>query len=259
MPNPPEGWSRPARGASFGRGAKPVPRLGPNPANLCTLSKSLLCVESVLGSGSVRVRRCPLASTSATQHQHHFEDLSPDDFERLVYWLVKRSPGEFDEVQWYGGARDKGRDVVAYKHAAAGREKWYIQCKRYAKITFSTLRDELDKVAEHAKEEPGFAPDTVVFATACPVPPQAKDQAAIRARELNLPEPCYWGRLELDERLKAQPETEEEFFGTPSAAAPVDLRGAHIGGSVVTAPLTISGGGIFVGGKQTLTQDEDDG
>ena len=71
----------------------------------------------------------------ATRHQYHFEDLSPNDFERLVHWLVKRSD-EFDEVQWYGGARDKGRDVVAYKHTATGREKWYIQCKRYQAIAF---------------------------------------------------------------------------------------------------------------------------
>jgi hypothetical protein len=83
----------------------------------------------------------------ATQHQHHFEDLSPDDFERLIYWLVKRS-GEFDEVQWYGGARDKGRDVVAHKHVPAEREKLYIQCKRYDHIAFPILRDELDKLAE---------------------------------------------------------------------------------------------------------------
>lgn len=147
----------------------------------------------------------------ATKHQHHFEDLSPDDFERLVYWLVKRS-GEFDQVQWYGGARDKGRDVVTYKHAATDREKWYIQCKRYEKINFATLHDELDKLAQHTKAESTFAPDVIVFATACSVPPQAKDQAANLARKLGLPEPYYWGRLELDERLKAQPDTQREFF-----------------------------------------------
>jgi tetratricopeptide (TPR) repeat protein len=155
-----------------------------------------------------------LASTPATHQPHRFEDLSPDDFERLVYWLVKRS-GEFDEVQWYGGARDKGRDVVAFRHAPARREKWYIQCKRYQSISFPTLRDELDKLAQHAKGEPTFAPDVIVFATACPVPPQARDEAAVYARTLGLPAPYYWGRVELDERLKAQPKTENEFFGLP--------------------------------------------
>ena len=68
-----------------------------------------------------------MISPPATRHKYQFGDLSPEDFERLLYWLVKRSD-EFDEVQWYGGVRDKGRDVVAYKHTAAGREKWYIQC-----------------------------------------------------------------------------------------------------------------------------------
>ncbi len=148
----------------------------------------------------------------ATQHQHHFDDLSPDDFERLIYWLVERS-GEFDHVQWYGGARDKGRDVVAYRHTASGREKWYIQAKRYKSISFATLRDELDKLAGHAKAEPDFRPHTIVFATACDVPPQAKDQAEAHAKELGLPALYFWGRLELDERLKAQPQTEKEFFG----------------------------------------------
>lgn len=195
-----------------------------------------------------------MTPTPATKHQHHFEDLSPDDFERFVYYLVKRC-GDFDEVQWYGGARDKGRDVVAYKHAATGREKWYIQCKRYKSITFSTLRDELDKLAQHAQAEPDFGPDVVVFATACPVPPQARDQAAAHARALNLPQPYYWGRLELDERLKAQPDTEEEFFGTPSPSpqARVDLRNAHVGGSVVTGDLTMTGS-RFVGRDQIVAQ-----
>jgi hypothetical protein len=202
-----------------------------------------------------------MTSTPATKHKHHFEDLSPDDFERLVYWLVKRS-AEFDAVQWYGGARDKGRDVVAYKHTATGREKWYIQCKRYATITFSTLRDELDKVAQHAQEQPDFRPHVIVFATACPIPPQAKDQAAAHARALRLPEPYYWGRLELDERLKSQPDTEDEFFHgptPPSSTAPqLDLRGAQIGGTVVAGDLNLSGGSTFVGGRQTtVTTDKD--
>jgi formylglycine-generating enzyme required for sulfatase activity len=194
-----------------------------------------------------------LASTPTTRHQHHFEDVSPDDFERLVYWLVKRS-GEFDAVQWYGGARDKGRDVVAYRHTA-GREKWYIQCKRYRSIAFPTLRDELDKLAGHASEEPGFAPDVIVFATACPVPPDAKDRAAAHARALGLPAPYYWGRLELDERLKAQPEIEEEFFGSPAPSSPpahVDLRGAQVEGSVIVGDLNLTVPGLSSTDLNTL-------
>ena len=124
-----------------------------------------------------------------TRHQHHFEDLSPADFERLVYWLVRRS-GDFAQVQWYGGARDKGRDVVAYKRAPKAKaEKWYIQCKRYQSIDFSTLSVELNKLAEHAQSDQDFAPDVIIFATACPVPPQARDRAAALARELSCRRP----------------------------------------------------------------------
>ena len=72
------------------------------------------------------------SNITATRHMLHFEDLSPENFERMVFWLVKRS-GEFSEAQHFGGAGDKGRDVLAYIHTGKGREKWYIQCKKYNK------------------------------------------------------------------------------------------------------------------------------
>jgi hypothetical protein len=153
-----------------------------------------------------------LTTAPATRHQYHFEDLSPDEFERLVYCLVERS-GKFDVVQGYGGMGDKGRDVIAYRHSPAGREKWYIQCKRYETISFYHLKRELNKLAKHAEDDPSFAPDAIVFATATTPSPQAKDDATDHAKGLGLPEPYYWGRMELDTKLKAQPETVEEFFG----------------------------------------------
>ncbi|MDY7075322.1 MAG: restriction endonuclease [Chloroflexota bacterium] len=143
-----------------------------------------------------------------------FRRLSSDNFERLIYWLV-RGQGDFDAVQWYGSARgrDTGRDVVAHKHTDTGRERWYIQCKQHTRVKYATLREELDRLAKHAAESPGFAPHVVVFATACDIPSRAKDKATIYARALGLPAPSYWDRRELDEMLAAQPETEEEFFG----------------------------------------------
>jgi hypothetical protein len=162
----------------------------------------------------------------ATRHQHHFEDLSPQQFESLVYCLVKRDREfAFDEVQWYGGVRDKGRDVVAYKHTETGREKWYIQCKRYKVITYADLRDELDKLARHTEAEQDFAPDVIVFATACGVSPGIKDKAGAYARVLDLPQPYCWDRLELDAMLNTQPETREQFFGTQSKALMVARAG----------------------------------
>lgn len=198
----------------------------------------------------------------ATRHQYHFEDLSPEDFERLIYWLVKRDQKQkFDAVEWYGGARDKGRDVVAYKHTTGGREKWYIQCKRYQQIAYSTLHDELNKLAEHARDNPDFTPDVIVFATTCIVSPDAKDKATDHARKLGLPDPYYWGRLELDEMLEAQPETEKEFFGTLTEAELQkliqDLRAGQI--ALATGERAVALGGettdvIIVTGDNNVVQ-----
>jgi hypothetical protein len=107
----------------------------------------------------------------ATQ-DHHFEDLSPDDFESLVYWLAARS-GDLHQVQWYGGARDRGRDVVAYRDTPAGREAWYIQAKRCQAIALPTLRDELDELAQHAAHDPTTQPHLLAVSRALRLGPSS--------------------------------------------------------------------------------------
>lgn len=147
-----------------------------------------------------------------SRHQYRFEDFSSSDFERLVYQLVERC-GEFEDVEWYDGTRDRGRDVVAYKQIAAGRQKWYFQCKPYVRVTYDVVRSDLDRLMEHVTEQPDFAPDVIILATASPVPTQVTDHAAIYANQLGLPEPYFWDQGALDRMLKSQPETEREFFG----------------------------------------------
>ncbi len=163
------------------------------------------------------------------QHQYEFEDLAPDDFERLVYQLIERC-GEFDTVEWYGGARARDRDVIAYRQTGAGRQKWYFQCQPYVRVTNEVAQNDLNRLAQHKAEEPDFAPDVIVFATACPVPAEVTDQAAIYATQLDLPEPYFWDRGALDRMLKSQPETEREYFGWSRF-----LR-RHLADSVVRAP-----------------------
>jgi hypothetical protein len=85
----------------------------------------------------------------ATQ-DHHFEDLSPDDFESLVYWLAARS-GDLHQVQWYGGARDRGREAIA----------------------LPTLRDELDELAQHAAHDPTTQPHLLAVSRALRLGPSS--------------------------------------------------------------------------------------
>ena len=50
----------------------------------------------------------------STQPELVFNDLSPDDFERLAHFILEDSD-EYFNVARYGGVRDRGRDVIAYK------------------------------------------------------------------------------------------------------------------------------------------------
>ena len=152
--------------------------------------------------------------TSATRRSYPFKSLSPDDFERLIYWLASYC-GEFDAVHWYRGARasGKGRDVVAIKPVDAGRERWYIQCKRQGRINYVLLRRELGSLADLAAKMPNFTPQVIVFTTTGDVPALVRNRGAIYARARGLPGPQYWDRRKLSEMLDGQPQTKEEFFG----------------------------------------------
>jgi hypothetical protein len=151
---------------------------------------------------------------SATRRSYPLRGLSPDDFERLIYQLASRC-GEFEGVHWYRGARaaGEGRDVVAVKPTRAGRERWYIQCKRHGRVTRDGVRHELDSLAGLAAKMPNFAPHVIVFTTTGDVPPVVRNSGAIYARALGLPAPRYWDRRKLGEMLDGQPQIREEFFG----------------------------------------------
>jgi hypothetical protein len=47
-----------------------------------------------------------------------------------------------------------------------------------------------------------------------------------------------------------------ETAAVPEPPPRVDLRGAQVGGSVVTGDLTMTGGSTFVGGDQTTVNKE---
>ncbi len=163
---------------------------------------------------------------------HRFARLSADDFGRLVYRLVKRC-GDFGAVQWYSDIRGQGgvtkRGIVARKPTGARYERWYIQCQHHARINYATLRHELDALAQHTAESPGFTPNAVVFAIACNTSSRVKDKATAYARTLGLPAPLYWDWRELDKMLAPQPETREEFFGKRGRLFNLGARFASFG------------------------------
>lgn len=146
---------------------------------------------------------------------HHilpFGILSPDDFERLVYWVVEKSK-KFDRLEKYGMVGDKGRDIIAYRYSTAGKsEKWYFQCKKYKEeINYSAFEQELDKIANFSSQDIRFKPDVIVFVTSCPVSPSCKDRTKGHAEELSLGAVSFWTDIELDEKAK-ETGADKEFF-----------------------------------------------
>jgi len=153
-----------------------------------------------------------MTDITSTRHILPFGNLSNEDFERLCYWIVAKS-SEFDSVEHYGMTGDKKRDVIGYKHSTMGkREQWYFQCKKYKKISFTSLKDELNGIKKHSDKNRDFKPDTIVFVTGCPISPSCKDSVKEYAKRLLLESVYFWTNVELDEKAKATEGVVSEFF-----------------------------------------------
>lgn len=150
-------------------------------------------------------------SATSTEHKLPFGNLSPDDFERLCYWVIDESK-EFNRVMACGGVGDKGRDIVGYKNTIVGKqEKWYFQCKRYKKISFTNFQKELDGFAKYSANDKGYKPDRIVFITACPISPTCKGRVREYAEEKTLGPVDFWTDVKLDKKAK-QTGADKEFF-----------------------------------------------
>lgn len=151
-------------------------------------------------------------SLTATRHTLNFNSLSFDKFEELCYWLVD-DLGEYQSVEHYGGTGDKNRDVIGYNY---DNELDYFQCKRYEGLNYGFLKDELDGIAKHVKDEEIKKPHRIYFVLSSTVSPDAKDKLKKYALEIDLPEPTFWEPVILDKKVKRNPEALENFFGISS-------------------------------------------
>lgn len=142
----------------------------------------------------------PLTSSS---HLLPLEKLSPEDFERLCYWLVQREG--YTNVEHVGvSGNDQGRDLVAWRQ---GR-RVIFQCKRVREFRPQDIILELTKL-----QAVSTRPDELVFIVTCAVSARSREVA----RELwGDEETCqFWASTELDERVKRYPEILREFFHLP--------------------------------------------
>ena len=100
-----------------------------------------------------------------------FDRLSPDQFERLTFRLVRREG--YERAELIAGSGDKGRDVVAWKD---GR-RFAFQCKRVQSFGAAEAKAEIAKLQALPESQ---RPHEVVFVVACSVGPKARDAARTR-------------------------------------------------------------------------------
>jgi len=78
------------------------------------------------------------------KHEIPISELSPLEFERLGFWILKSDP-QWLEVQWRGEAGgEKGKDHMAIHKET--RRKWIFQCKRVKNFGSSDFEKEFEKV-----------------------------------------------------------------------------------------------------------------
>jgi transcriptional regulator with XRE-family HTH domain/tetratricopeptide (TPR) repeat protein len=140
-----------------------------------------------------------------------FSSKSPEEFVGIVYKIIEGLKEEYSSPQYYDGSGDKGRDIIVYKYNVGKKEQWYFQCKRYAEISFSIFKEELDKIAKYSQEDNSFRPDGIVFVTACKITAQCKDKTKEYAKNIGLGEVFFWTDVELTAKAKAADVYDELF------------------------------------------------
>lgn len=148
---------------------------------------------------------------TSTRHILPFTRLSPLDFERLVYWLL-RAEG-YQDLEHVGAAgREHGVDIVAYRVGDRGRELVYVQCKRVAAFRPGASEAAAEKVRLAVEAGHWSQPAQMMFAVT--VEPSAEARRRCSAACTRAGFGCEFLTLtDLDRRVKLQPDVLREFFG----------------------------------------------
>lgn len=160
-------------------------------------------------------------SVTGTTHTLPFGKLEPSTFERMCLWLVEKEGYlRAEHLGLIGG--EQGRDIRAYKPTSDGEKLWYFQCKRRKKIYAKTLIKEIDKIYELGINEPDLRANGIVFIVCCAISAKIRDE--VRRFALSKEISCeFWGKTELDLKIKKYPEIVEQSFQIGNGKTPSTL------------------------------------
>ena len=147
---------------------------------------------------------------TGSRHPLPFEKLSPEDFERLCYALVRREGYDAAEHEGAAGA-DEGCDILAQQNG----QRVIFQCKRYPRLSPSDAAAVVDKILDLPADQ---RPQKLVLIVAGTASHQARERFRERAGSMACE---VWARTELDERVHRDPNLLEQFFALPSGTAAI--------------------------------------
>lgn len=136
-----------------------------------------------------------------TINRLHFDDLSPQRFEDLCLAMIYRL-NRWVDINHYGrSGNDKGIDIHAIEELENGvKRTWFIQCKRYKKISKKELNLIIDKVLKKNVEPP----ELFLLIISCDIGKTNIEQFKKYAKKQNIKNTIVWTASILETKLYSE-------------------------------------------------------
>jgi len=136
----------------------------------------------------------------------HFEDLSWNEFERMIYAFITKSK-DWINVDWYGQkGSDSGRDIWG----EFGGATYCYQCANYRKLVLNKAISDIDKLTKS-----GLLPTHFILVCGGQVSAKTRTKIYQHARISGIEHTDIWDGPKLEEKLRADaPDLIRRFFWT---------------------------------------------
>jgi len=128
-----------------------------------------------------------------TVHPIHFEDMSGQQFERLIFAFVARQK-RWDTIQWLGETGgDGGRDIWG----VINKEEYCYQCANYRQLVLKKITDDIDKLVKA-----GTIPHYYIAVCGNSVSSAMREKISTYATKAGISHTEVWSGVELEEKLR---------------------------------------------------------
>lgn len=146
-----------------------------------------------------------IQSPAATVHRIRFDDLSGNEFERLVFAYLLRT-NDWSSLEWYGQAGgDAGRDIwgVRENDLFPAGQKVCALCANWQKLTIAKAKKDLGKL----KAGEAGLPDKCLVIGGGIISADLRDKIKAAAATVGIRECEVWSGVEFEERLRDKAES----------------------------------------------------